>query len=153
MDLIIYYSRTKNTKEVSQIIAEQKDAKLVEIRDKKSRKGILGYAIGAVDSVIGKKTSITYEKLDLSEYDTVYIGTPVWASKPAPAVIQFIEENDFSNTTVVTFATMSSNGGDSTVKVMNDKIQSKGGKIKRSFSLALKGKDIKELVLDALKDE
>lgn len=153
MDLVIYYSRTNTTKEVSQIIAEEKGAKLVEIKDKKSRSGALGYALGALDSVRGKKTNIEYEKVNLSEYDTVYIGSPVWASKPTPAVLQYIEENDFNGTNVVTFATMMGSGGDSTVKIMNDKIKAKNGLIKRSFSLATKGKDLKSLVIDALSDE
>lgn len=153
MDLVIYYSRTNTTKEVSQIIAEEKSAKLVEIKDKKSRSGALGYALGALDSVRGKKTNIEYEKVNLSEYDTVYIGSPVWASKPTPAVLQYIEENDFNGTNVVTFATMMGSGGDSTVKIMNDKIKAKNGLIKRSFSLATKGKDLKSLVIDALSDE
>lgn len=153
MDLVIYYSRTNTTKEVSQIIAEEKGAKLVEIKDKKSRSGALGYALGALDSVRGKKTNIEYEKVNLSEYDTVYIGSPVWASKPTPAVLQYIEENDFNGTNVVTFATMMGSGGDSTVKIMNDKIKAKNGLIKRSFSLATKGKALKSLVIDALSDE
>lgn len=153
MDLIIYYSRTENTKKVSESIAKQKNAKLIEIKDKKSRSGVLGYAMGALDSVRGKKTDIIYEKVNLSEYDTIYIGTPVWASKPTPAILQFIDENDFNNTTVVTFATMMGSGGESTVKSMNDKIKAKGGLIKHSFSLALKGNDIEQLVSDALKNE
>ncbi|MBR0471261.1 MAG: flavodoxin [Methanosphaera sp.] len=153
MDLVVYYSRTNNTREVSEIIAEENDAKLVEIKDKKSRSGALGYALGAVDSVIGKKTSISYEKVNLSEYDTIYIGTPVWASKPAPAVLQFIDENDFNGVNVITFATMMSSGGNKTVNAMNDKISAKGGIVKRSFSLALKGNDTKQLVMDALSEE
>lgn len=153
MDLIIYYTRTNNTKEVSQIIAEEKDAKIIEIKDKKSRSGKIGYAIGALDAILDKKTNIEYEKVNLNEYDTIYIGTPVWASKPAPAVLEFIQENDFNDATVVTFATMMGSGGDNTVKIMNENIKAKGGLIKRSFSLALKGQDIKHLVLDVLNDE
>lgn len=153
MDLVVYYSRTNNTKEVGQIIAEEKNAKIVEIQDKTKRSGTFGYIKGALDSVLKKKTDIEYEKVNLADYDTVYIGSPVWASKPVPAVLQFIDENDFNNTNVVTFATMMGSGGENTTQSMNDKIQSKGGLVKRSFSLIVKGNDAKQLVIDALSDE
>ena len=153
MDLIIYYSRTNNTKEVAELIAEEKNAELLEIKDKKSRSGPLGYVIGAIDSFRGKKTGINYEKNDLSKYDTVYIGTPVWASKPTPAIIQFIEENDFSGTNVVTFATFMGSGGESTITAMNNRIKDKGGKIKRSFAFRMTGNDKKQLVQEALNDD
>lgn len=153
MDLVIYYSRTNNTREVSQIISEKKNAEIVEIKDKTNRSGAFGFAKGALDSVRKKKTKIEYEKVNLADYDTVYIGTPVWASKPAPAVLEFIDENEFDNTDVITFATMMGSGGDSTIKIMNDLIESKGGHIKRSFSLVLKGEDTRQLVMNALSDE
>lgn len=153
MDLIIYYSRTNNTKEVAELIAEEKNAELLEIKDKKSRSGPFGYVIGAIDSFRGKKTGINYEKNDLSKYDTVYIGTPVWASKPTPAIVQFIEENDFSGTNVVTFATFMGSGGKSTITAMNNRIKDKGGKIKRSFAFRMTGNDKKQLVQEALNDD
>lgn len=153
MDLVIFYSRTNTTKKVSEIISEEKNAKLIEINDSKSRSGVLGYAMGALDSLLGKKTDISYEKVSLKDYETVYIGTPVWASKPTPSIMQFIDENDFDNINVVTFATMMGSGGDSTVNTMNEKIKAQGGKIKRSFALVAKDKDLKELVINALNDE
>ena len=153
MDLIIYYTRTNNTKKVSEIIASEKGAKLLEVKDKKNRKGLLQFLIGGFDAIRGKKTKISYDTVDLSEYDTVYVGTPVWAAKPTPAILQFIEENDFNGINVITFATMGGSGGDSTIKVMNNAIKAKGGKILRSFALAINGKDIKELTLDAINDQ
>ncbi len=152
MNLIVYYSRTNNTKEISQLIAEEVDGDLLEIKDKKTRSGPVGFVLGAVESFLGKKTDVTYEKKDLSAYDTVYIGTPVWASKPAPAVIKFIEENDFSNVEAVTFATFMGSGGKSTTTEMNNLIKSKGGNIKRSFAFRMTGTDKKELVKSAFEN-
>ncbi len=153
MDLVVYYSRTNNTKEVSKIIAEEKNAQILEVKDKKSRNGAVGFLMGGFDAIRGNKTSITYDKVNLAEYDNIYIGTPVWASKPTPAILQFIEDNDFTNKNVYTFATMGGSGGSSTIKIMNEKIKAKGGNIKRSFSLAMNNNDIRQLVLEALNDE
>ncbi|RAP53464.1 MAG: hypothetical protein BZ138_00815 [Methanosphaera sp. rholeuAM270] len=153
MNLIVYYSRTNTTRKVSEIIADKKGGELVEITDKKNRSGAIGFAVGGFDSIRGNKTEISYEKTDLSDYDTVYIGTPVWASRPTPAILQFIDENDFSDVNVVTFATMKGNDNDNTVNIMNDIIESKGGLIKGSFSLSVQGKDLEELVNNALNNE
>ncbi len=153
MDLIIYYSRTNNTKEISELIAKEKNAELLEIKDKKSRSGPTGFILGALDSVRGKNTSISYDKKDLSSYENIYIGTPVWASKPTPSIIKFIEENDFNGTNVTTFATFMGSGGEATLKYMNDTLKNKGATIKSSFAFKMTGNDKKELVKDALKDE
>lgn len=155
MDLVVYYTRTNNTKEVSEIIAEEKNAQLLEVKDKKSRGGAIGFMMGGFDAIRGKETSITYDKVDLNEFDTIYVGTPVWASKPTPAILKFIEENDFAGKNVITFATMGGSGGDSTINLMNEKIQAHNGSIKHSFSLAINNKnnDIRQLVTDALNYE
>lgn len=153
MDLIVYYSRTNNTKEVAELIAEENNAELLEIKDEKSRSGPIGFLVGCVDSFRGKKTGIDYEKNDLSHYDTIYIGTPVWASKPTPAIVRFIEENDFTGTNVITFATFMGSGGETTITSMNNSIKSKGGNIKRSFAFRMTGNDKKKLVKEALNDE
>ncbi len=153
MDLVVYYSRTSNTKMVAQVIADETGAGLLEVKDKKSRSGVFGFAKGGFDALRGNKTDIRYDEVNLQDFDTVYIGTPVWASRPTPAIVQFIDENDFSGVNVVTFATMMGDGGDSTVEMMNDAIKAKEGNVLRSFSLVTKNKDIKELTLEALSND
>lgn len=152
-NLVVYYSRTNNTKIVAQTIKSEIGADLLEIKDKTNRSGPLGYLKGSIDALREKSTSIEYEKVNLKDYDTVYIGTPVWASKPTPAILEFIRENDFGGVKVVTFATMGSGGDETTINYMNHRIISGGGKIKNSFSIAVKNNDIKELTVQALRDE
>lgn len=151
-DLVIYYSRTNNTKTVAQTIADKYDAQMLEIKDKTKREGAFGFIKGAVDSLREKATPIEYDDVNLKDYDTVYIGTPVWASKPTPAVTQFIEENEFSGVNCITFATMMGSGGQTTINVLNNMIITQGGNVQDSFILAVKGNDIKQLTLDALEN-
>lgn len=152
-DIVIYYSRTNKTRKVAEIIAQEKNAEIIEVKDKKNRKGILQFLLGGLDSLRGSKTSIEYDVVELSEYDTVYIGTPVWASKPAPAINQFISENDFKNTNVVTFATMGGSGGKSTTDAMNSKIKAKGGNIIKSFALVSNNDNLEELTQSSLNEK
>ncbi|WP_455644748.1 flavodoxin family protein [Methanosphaera sp.] len=151
-DLVIYYSRTNNTKLVADTIANEKDAKLIEVHDKKNRDGAVQYMLGALDAMRGKSTTIEYEAVDIASYDTVYIGTPVWASKPAPAITEFIKVNDFNGVNVILFATMGSSGGNQTIEIMGKTIEEKGGKVIRSFAIAAKNNDLKKLTIDALND-
>lgn len=43
--------------------------------------------------------------LDISKYDTVYVGYPVWATDVPQAVISFLNQYDFSDKTVIPFCT------------------------------------------------
>lgn len=45
-----------------------------------------------------------------SEYDTVFIGYPIWWGIAAWPVDEFIETNDFTGKTVIPFATSASSG-------------------------------------------
>lgn len=152
-DLVIYYTRTNKTKTIAEEIAKEKDAQLLEVIDKTNRDGPIKFLTSAIDAMRGKKTSIEYDAVDLSEYDTIYIGSPVWASKATPAILEFVEENDFNNTNVVSFVTLTSNGAEKALDNLNDAIKSKGGKIIRSFSIITKDTDIIKLTHDALNDE
>ena len=152
-DLVVYYSRTENTKLAAQTIKEEIGADLLEIKDKKNRSGPLGYLKGGFDAFREKTTDIEYDKVDLKSYDTVYVGTPVWASKPTPAILQFIRENDFGGVKVVTFCTTGSSGVETTINYMNHLIISGGGKVKKTLTIKVYEDDIKESTVAALRDE
>ena len=48
---------------------------------------------------------LQYSVLDLTDYDTVFIGYPVWASGIPQAVRAFLTSNDFAGKTIVPFCT------------------------------------------------
>lgn len=43
--------------------------------------------------------------IDLSQYDTVFIGYPIWATNAPQAIFSFLEEYDLSGKTVIPFCT------------------------------------------------
>lgn len=43
--------------------------------------------------------------LDISKYDTIFVGYPVWATDAPQAVISFLNQYDFSDKTVIPFCT------------------------------------------------
>ncbi|PAV06943.1 flavodoxin family protein [Methanosphaera cuniculi] len=151
-DLVVYYTRTNKTKMVAEKIAQMKNADMLEIIDKKDRSGALGYIGGAISAVRNSSTPIEYDVKDLSKYDIVYLGSPVWASKPAPAIREYIEQNDFSDVNVVTFVTMMASGEKPALEIMNDMIQKQGGNVIKSFAIITKNTDIDELTQKAIEE-
>ncbi|MBQ7128971.1 MAG: NAD(P)H-dependent oxidoreductase [Clostridia bacterium] len=75
---------------------------------------------------------------DLSQYDTVFIGFPIWWYTAPHIINTFIESNDFSGKKVVLFATSGSTGIEKTVNDLQKQypdINIAGGKlVNRSFS-------------------
>jgi flavodoxin len=114
--LVTYYSRTGNTKFVADKIAEQLNAEICEVVDKKNRKGKLVFLTGGYAALREKLTKIEVTKT-INDYDFIIVGSPVWAGKIAPAIRTFLVLNDFSDKQVAFFVTM---GGDKPEKALNN---------------------------------
>lgn len=56
--------------------------------------------------------------LDISQYDTVFIGYPVWATSVPQAVMSFLEQYDLSGKTVIPFCTHDGYGAGSSYRVI-----------------------------------
>lgn len=58
----------------------------------------------AIDQMENRDWPALQEKIDnLSEYDVIYLGTPVWNGMLPPAMQTFFAENDLSGKTIVPF--------------------------------------------------
>lgn len=91
--IIIYYSYSGNTRKVADILCERlKQKGEVEIIDLQARdesRAFLGQCQRAFRHV---KANIATVNFDLSGYDLVCFGTPVWAFGPAPAMNTYLEK-------------------------------------------------------------
>lgn len=120
--LVVYYSATGNTQRVAEYIAAATGGDLFELvpsdpytdadldwTDKNSRV-VHEYENESERDVALEQTSVE----NWAEYDTVFIGYPIWWGIAAWPVNTFIDANDFSSKTVIPFCTSSSSGlGDS----------------------------------------
>ena len=50
------------------------------------------------------------ETIDITKYDRIFIGTPVWWYEPAPAVKSFLASNNFEGKTIIPFITHGGGG-------------------------------------------
>ncbi len=147
--LIIYYSETGATEVISQVLAHYLNADLVQIHDMKPRSGFKNKLSASFDAFRENKTEIYPPTIDLTNYDLVYIGTPVWASKPTPSIITIIDSLNLQGKDVILFATMSNKGGSSTIERMDEKVRARGGRVIESFTVKTKDKGSNQLIRDA----
>lgn len=116
--LVVYYSASGNTENVSNVIAKTLGADLFELEP------VEPYCNDDLnwtndDSRVTREHENEDERdVELvsatvdnwSEYDTVFIGYPIWWGIAAWPVDEFIETNDFTGKTVIPFATSASSG-------------------------------------------
>lgn len=108
--LVVYYSYSGNTKNIAAHIAKELSADMAVIETVTPYEGDYNAVVDQGQNEIrnGYKPPIKPINVDLSQYDTIILGTPVWWYTFAPAVKTFIESYDLSGKTIYPFAT---NGG------------------------------------------
>jgi flavodoxin len=117
--LVVYYSKTGNTKVVAEMIAKAMSAdveRLVETQAK--RGGLLGYLRSGGDAMRGRKSVIAVPKTRATDYDLIVVGSPVWGWDLAPAVRTYLSEADTATKRVALFCTMGSSGEAKTFRSM-----------------------------------
>ena len=103
--LVVYYSRSGNTRFVAEKISQEIAGDIEEIIDKKRRKGSLGFILSGYDATRGRVTKIAETKRPPEYYDLVVVGTPMWNKRITPAVRTYLRNNNFSKKRVALFCT------------------------------------------------
>lgn len=116
--LVVYYSATGSTRSVAEYIASAADADIFEIvpaepyssadlnwTDSGSRV-VREHDDESLRNVPLASTTVT----NWSDYDTVFIGYPIWWGIAAWPTNSFVAANDFNGKTVIPFCTSSSSG-------------------------------------------
>lgn len=83
---VIFYSYSGITKRVAEGIRNASGCDLVEVRTRESYSSFTAYTKGVLRSRKGACDLIEPKEIDVSDYDLLIIGTPVWAWKPSPAI-------------------------------------------------------------------
>jgi len=127
--VILYYSRTGKTRFLAEKLRDELGADLVEIKDLKKRVGLSGFVGGVRDARLGLKTEVAPSSFDLSNYELVIFGTPVWAYSPTPAVSTFLDKCNLVNKKVILFVTSRGVGYRHAIDILRGKVEAKGGKL------------------------
>ena len=116
--LVLYYSQTSNTKTVAQEIANKLGADIEEIVPVVPYDGDFQATITRCNQEREEGTTPEIKPIaaDLSQYDVIFIGYPVWFGTYAPPMGAFLAQTDLSGKKIVPFCTFGSGGLDSSVK-------------------------------------
>ena len=114
--LVAYFSASGVTESVARTLAQTADADLYKIQpevpytsadldwmDKKSRSSL------EMNDPASRPAIVTGD-LDLSSYDAIFLGFPVWWYVAPTIINTFLEAYDFAGKTVIPFATSGSSG-------------------------------------------
>lgn len=126
--LVAYFSATGKTKKAAERIAKEQNADLFEIKpvvpytkadlnwmDKKSRSTV----------EMEDKTSrpeIVADDAHIAEYDTIWLGFPIWWYIAPTIVNTFLEQYDFSGKKIILFATSGGSRWGDTVKYLKGSV-------------------------------
>jgi flavodoxin len=136
--LVVYYSRSGNTSKIAHEIADSLECDIEEIKDTKSRSGILGWLKSANDGRKKSFTTIEQPRYDPAQYDLIIIGTPIWAGNVSTPVRTYIHEKQAYFNNVAFFCTA---GGDKVGGSFIDMTDLSG--ISPVATMGISGKDMK----------
>ena len=110
--LVVYFSRTGNTRKIANLIHQEVGGTIHELRPAKP----YPEAYDAVVDQAGKEIQAGYKPAlqsaveHIASYDTIFVGSPNWWSTIAPPVATFLAEYDLAGKTIVPFCTHGGGG-------------------------------------------
>ena len=110
--LILYYSQTGATEQVAQELQKLLDADSESIELENPYDGTYAETIQRVgeERQSGELPAILPLKADLSKYDVIFLGYPIWYGTYAMPISSLIKGYDFAGKKMVTFCTFGSGG-------------------------------------------
>ncbi len=106
--LIIYYSRTGNTRVACGALQKELGADMQEIRDLNSRDKGFGMIAGMFKTILGMRTKIEPATVAFEPYERIIISAPIWAGKLGLAMSTFVKRNSFAGKDIIIFITADS---------------------------------------------
>jgi flavodoxin len=82
--LLVYYSRTGNTRTLAELVAAQMPCDVEELIDTQSRSGVWGYLRSGLDAILHTRTRLKPVLHNPMDYDLVIVGTPKWVNVSTP---------------------------------------------------------------------
>lgn len=119
--LVAYFSASGKTKEVAEVLAKKLNGDLFEIvpTEKYSDEDLNWMDSKSRSSIEMKdetsRPSMKNKLNNINDYDTIYLGFPIWWGIAPRIIHTFLESNDFTSKKIITFATSGGSGiGNST---------------------------------------
>lgn len=144
--IIVYYSLEGNTDLVARLVADQIGADMIRLEPEKEipKNGFHKFFWGGKSVLFQEKPKLLNKDLNLDTYDTLIIGTPIWADSFTPPINTFLSETRLVGKTIYLFATNAGGRTDKCFEKMKGKLE--GNQIKGTAEFTnVKKMDAKEL--------
>lgn len=116
--LIAYFSHSGNTEAVAQQIADYTGGTLVEIQRSVPYDDVNTEGEEELNSNARPEITVDLESID--EYDTIFIGYPIWWDEAPMVISTFLESYEFSGKTIAPFCTSASDSIDNSLHVFSE---------------------------------
>ncbi len=103
--IVIFYSFEGNTKLIAENIAKETGADILELKPQQEMKtkGFMKYFWGGKSAMMKSKPKLLPINKNITDYDILFIGTPVWAWTYAPPLNTFFSKYHVSNKKIALF--------------------------------------------------
>ena len=110
--LVLYYSENGTTKTVAEEIQKQLGADIEAVEAVEPYTGDFQATVqrGNKERQNGEWPAIKPLKSDLSKYDVIFLGYPIWYGTYANPIVTLLNGQDFAGKTIVPFCTFGSGG-------------------------------------------
>jgi len=107
--LILYYSFEGNTEKIASYLSEKMDADIEKVSPIKEikAKSFIKYIIGSFLSISKNKPKLNPLKFNPNDYDTIIIGSPIWAGRISPTIFSLLKSDIIKDKKVGVFYTYS----------------------------------------------
>ena len=157
--LILYYSRTGNTKLCCEALQKELGAHMIEVKDLKNRAGGWGFFTGAVGSMFDVHSDIDPVRPDISPYSNIIIASPIWTGTLSTAIRTLIDKNRWDGRRVMLFTTTNAAEKEKYIEKGKARVAQRGAQVAGYCQVVVKrevaGKKVdrpkQEIIEDALK--
>lgn len=133
--VVLYFSATGTTKKIAERIADKSGSDIIEIVPKEEYKSVdLNYNSDCRANREQKDSKARPEiknTIDLSNYDTIFLGYPIWWGTNPKIILTLLDTYDLTNKIIIPFCTSGSTGIEGSVNDLrnyNSKLNIKDGK-------------------------
>lgn len=121
--VVLYFSATGTTKKVAELIREVTNSDIEEIipRDKYTNEDLNYNNDNSRANIEQNDNNARPEiasNIDISNYDVIYLGYPIWWGNVPKIILTLIENNNFEGKTIIPFCTSGGSGIEESVNTL-----------------------------------
>lgn len=118
--LVVYFSHTGNTRTIAGYIHETVKSDLVEIKTADTYTDDYDALLAQIREEVASEycPPLTTKIEDISSYDVIFVGYPIWVETAVPPIRTFLTTHDLTGKTVVPFCTSGTSSAEASYRLV-----------------------------------